>query len=138
MQDLIPQLCVVKLPKQYVEAFCHGLREMLIVLERLHGGGLCCRPVVVMLDGEADDFVDTLLALSDMIRWRSETCYAFGLSIHLPYADLLGLLSFLLILIHSPGVVVTIVLLYRDLLYHCTIRSDSSTPCPCTITSVSV
>ena len=74
MQDLIPQLCMVKLLKQYVEAFHHGLREMLIVLERLHGGGLCCRPVVVMLDGEADDFVDALLALGDMICWCSETC----------------------------------------------------------------
>ena len=65
---------MVELPKQYVEAFCHGLREMLIVLERLRGGGLCCRPVVVMLDGKADDFVDALLALGNMIRWRSETC----------------------------------------------------------------
>ena len=27
-----------------------------------------------------------------------------------------------------------LVLLHRDLLYHCTIRSDSSTPCLCTIT----
>ena len=65
---------MVKLLKQYVEAFHHGLREMLVVLERLHGGGLCCRPVVVMLDGEADDFVDALLTLGDMICWRSETC----------------------------------------------------------------
>lgn len=66
-----------------MEAFRHGLREMLVVLERLHGGGPCCRPVVVMLDTEADDFVDAefdrlglhvLLALGDMICWHGETC----------------------------------------------------------------
>ena len=81
-QNLIPQLCVVELPKQYVEAFRHGLREMLVVLEGLHDGGLCCRAVAVMLDGKADDFVDAefdrlglhvLLTLGDVIRWCGET-----------------------------------------------------------------
>ena len=32
----------------------------------------------------------------------------------------------------------TLVLLHRDLLYHCTIRSDLSAPCPCTVISWSL
>ena len=81
-QNLIPQLCVVELPKQYVEALRHGLREMLVVLEGLHDGGLCCGSVAVMFDGKADDFVDAefdrlglhvLFTLGDVIRWRGET-----------------------------------------------------------------
>ena len=46
-------------------------------------------------------------------RMKSEQrCYVFGLSIRLPYADLFGLLFYLLILIHSLGVAVIIVLLH--------------------------
>ena len=62
----------------------------------------------------------------------SDYLYAFHMQ---TYLDCLFLLS---ILIHSPGVAAIIVLLHRDLLYHCTIRSDLSTPSPCTITLVSV
>ena len=54
-------------------------------------------------------------------------CYAFGLSIRLPYADLFGLLFYLSILIPSPGIVVIIVPLHRDLCYPCTIQSATST-----------
>ena len=81
-QDLVPQLSVVELPKQYVEALRHGLREMLVVLEGLDDGGLSGRPVAVMLYGETDDFVDAefdrlglhvLLVLGDVICRRSET-----------------------------------------------------------------
>src|SRR6202012_5207787 len=60
-------------------------------------------------------------------------------TIYMPYIHRLTQTALFLFstLIHSPGMTVTIVLLHHNPLYHCMIRSDSSTPCPCTITSVS-
>ena len=48
------------------------------------------------------------------------------------------LVSFLSSRSFHKALTAIIVLLHRDLLYHCTIRSDSSIPYPCTITSLSV
>ena len=63
-------------------------------------------------------------------------CYTFGLSIHLPYADLFGLPPFPS-RSQSPHQVLTVIFvpLYRNLLYHCTIRSSPSTSFSSTIIS---
>ena len=56
----------------------------------------------------------------------------------LPYADYHWDCIFILSWSTHKALTLILVLLHRDLFYHCTIRSDSSTPCPCTITSWSL
>ena len=64
------------------EALCHGLGEVLVVLQGLHDRGLRSGAVAVMLDRKTDDFVDfqldglglhVLFILGDMICRSSET-----------------------------------------------------------------
>ena len=50
------------------------------------------------------------------------------------YADYHWDCIFLLSRSTHKALILILVLLHCDLLYHCMIRSDSSTPCPCTIT----
>lgn len=54
-QDLVAELRVVELLREHGQALGHWLRQMLVVLQRLHDADLRAERVRVVLDGEADD-----------------------------------------------------------------------------------
>jgi hypothetical protein len=72
---------VVKLFREDGEALCHRLGEVLVELHALDDGDLGGQSVTVVLDGEADDFIDAELdvllfhvyfALSYVVRGASK------------------------------------------------------------------
>ena len=74
-----------------------------------------------------------MIKVFDLLLWIIVTLW----TIYVAYLMQIIIWDCTFLLSRSPHKALTLilVLLYRDLPYHCTIRSDPSTPCFCTITS---